>query len=127
MKNNEQLPTQRQTPKETPTQTPTLKQIPTSTLTPTPTQIQTLQTLSRELKIVADENRLGILKFLKKRKSASVGEISDSLKISFKATSKHLLLLVKRGILVRHPDNPFVIYSLSANPPELIKKIFLSL
>jgi len=82
-----------------------------------------LKLLCQDLKIVAEENRLEILKFLKKRKTASVGEIADSLKISFKATSKHLLILVKKRILVRHPDNPFVIYSLSTNPPVLIKNI----
>lgn len=82
-----------------------------------------LKLLYQELKIVADENRLGILKFLKKRKTVSVGEIADNLKISFKATSKHLLFLVKKGVLVRHPDNPFVIYSLTSNLPESIKNI----
>ena len=84
-----------------------------------------LKLLWAELKIIADENRLGILKYLKKKKSASVGEISDQLKISFKATSKHLLSLVKKGVLVRKPDNPFVIYSLSpnSNSSKLIKNI----
>ncbi|MEI7513731.1 MAG: winged helix-turn-helix domain-containing protein [bacterium] len=82
-----------------------------------------LKILSAELKIVADENRLGILKFLKKKKTASVGEISDQLKISFKATSKHLLSLVKKGVLVRRSDNPFMIYSISPNLPEPIKNI----
>ncbi|MEI6191350.1 MAG: winged helix-turn-helix domain-containing protein [bacterium] len=84
-----------------------------------------LKLLWAELKIIADENRLGILKYLKKKKSASVGEISDQLKISFKATSKHLLFLVKKEILFRQPDNPFVIYSLSSNSNQskLIKSV----
>ncbi len=84
-----------------------------------------LKLLCEELKIIADENRLGILKYLKKKRSASVGEISDNLKISFKATSKHLLFLVKKGILIRQPDNPFVIYSMSSNlnMAKLIKNI----
>jgi Fic family protein len=71
---------------------------------------------SLELKYLANEHRLSIIMFLKKRKSATVGEIADILHLSFKGTSKHLLFLVKRGILVRHDDNPFVIYSLSSSP-----------
>jgi predicted ArsR family transcriptional regulator len=84
---------------------------------------ENIKSLYKELKIITDENRLGILTFLKKKKSASVGEISDQLKISFKATSKHLLFLVENGVLIRKPDNPFVIYSLSDNPdmPKSIK------
>lgn len=79
---------------------------------------------SLELKYLANEHRLGIVMFLKKRKSATVGEISDTLHLSFKGTSKHLLFLVKKGILIRHDDNPFVIYSLSSsNLSSLIKQI----
>ena len=79
--------------------------------------------LNAELKILADINRLGILKFLKKRKQASVGEIADSLKISFKATSKHLLFLVRKGILVNKKDGPFVIYYISNNLSLSIRSV----
>jgi len=79
--------------------------------------------LSQELKIVADINRLTILRFLKLRKTASVGEIADNLKISFKATSKHLLFLVKRGVLKRQSDGPFVLYRLSSDLPKSVQTI----
>ena len=82
-----------------------------------------LTELYAELKIVADINRLGILKFLKKRKEASVGEIADNLKISFKATSKHLLYLVRKGLLMNKKDGPFVLYYISNNLPKLILSV----
>lgn len=82
-----------------------------------------LKCLNRELKSVADINRLGILKFLKKRKKASVGQVADSLKISFKATSKHLLFLVDQGIVKNEKDGPFVIYRLSENQSTLIRSV----
>jgi DNA-binding transcriptional ArsR family regulator len=78
---------------------------------------------SRELKSLANEHRLGIILYLKKKKTASVGEIADNLKISFKATSKHLLFLKKAGVLVKRFDNPFVYYSLSSNSSKLIKDL----
>ncbi len=79
------------------------------------------------LKCLANEHRLGIVIYLKAKKSASVGEIADQLKISFKATSKHLAILTKAGILVCQSDNPFVIYSLSPNPAKFIRHLLLLL
>lgn len=84
---------------------------------------QSLIELNEELKILADINRLGILKFLKKRKTASVGEIADNLKISFKATSKHLLFLVRKEILINKRDGPFVMYYFSNNLSPTIQSI----
>lgn len=87
--------------------------------------MENIKQASLHLKCLANEHRLTIILFLKKKKLASVGEISDHTKISFKATSKHLLYLLKQGILISHYDGPFVMYSLSINPPELIKRILL--
>ena len=82
-----------------------------------------IKKISQSLKCLTNEHRLTIVLFLKNRKSASVGDISDHVRISFKATSKHLFYLVKSGILVRHYDGPFVMYSLSANLSELINNL----
>lgn len=76
-----------------------------------------------DLKCLANENRLAIVAYLKIKRSASVGEIADNLKISFKATSKHLAILEKGGVLVRRSDNPFMIYSISSDSSNLIKSI----
>jgi len=78
-------------------------------------------------KCLANENRLAIVIFLKNKKSASVSEISDNVKTSFKATSKHLIYLIKKGILVRHNNSPFVMYSLSTTSSRFIRNIIPSL
>jgi predicted transcriptional regulator len=74
-------------------------------------------------KCLANEHRLAIVIFLKNKKSASVSEISEHVRTSFKATSKHLLYLNKKGILVHNYDAPFVMYSLSTNSLKFIKDI----
>jgi predicted transcriptional regulator len=78
---------------------------------------------STDLRCLASEHRLAIVTYLKIMKSASVGQIADNLRISFKATSKHLAILEKGGVLTRRSDNPFVIYFLSSDSSNLIKSI----
>jgi len=55
--------------------------------------------LEKVLKALANKRRLAILKFIKKSNRASVGEIAGAIKLSFKATSKHLLILSNVDIL----------------------------
>ncbi len=57
--------------------------------------------LERLFKAVANKRRIAILTVLKKRKSARVGEIADQIKLSFKATSKHLGVLYAAGFVDR--------------------------
>jgi DNA-binding transcriptional ArsR family regulator len=82
-----------------------------------------IQRKSQYFKYLGNEHRLGIVMYLKAKKSASVGEIADDLKISFKATSKHLAILIKGGVLVSMSDNPFVIYSLAPNLSKFFKSL----
>ncbi len=78
--------------------------------------------LEKVFKIFANKHRLSILSFLKRKKEASVGEISDNLKTSFKATSKHLAILSNAGILKSRYDGPFVMHKMSENLPEQTDK-----
>ncbi len=55
--------------------------------------------LERTLKALANRRRLAILKYLKRKQEASVGEIAGEIKLSFKATSKHLGILTGVDIL----------------------------
>ncbi len=55
--------------------------------------------LERILKALANQRRLAILKFLKKEKEATVGDIAESIELSFKATSKHLGILLAVDIV----------------------------
>jgi DNA-binding transcriptional ArsR family regulator len=49
--------------------------------------------LERLFKACANARRMRILAFLKRSRFATVGEIADHIKLSFKATSKHLGVL----------------------------------
>lgn len=75
------------------------------------------------LKALANRRRLEILSHLKHKKEASVTQIAEHLKLSVKATSKHLSLLASVGILDKEQYSKFVLASLSPNPPEVAKRI----
>ncbi len=55
--------------------------------------------MEKTLKALANKRRLAITKYLKNIDEASVSEISKTLKISFKATSKHLRVLASADIV----------------------------
>ncbi len=57
--------------------------------------------LERLFKAVANKRRIAILAVLKKRKAARVGEIADQIRLSLKATSKHLGVLYAAGFVDR--------------------------
>ncbi len=46
--------------------------------------------LEKQLKALANRRRLAILKYLKSKREASVGDIAEEINLSFKSTSKHL-------------------------------------
>ena len=52
----------------------------------------------KTLKALANRRRLQILKYLKDKKTATVTDIAEHLKLSFKSTSKHLAILFGAGI-----------------------------
>ena len=74
-----------------------------------------LATTERIFKALGNRRRLAIVQFLKGRKEASVGDIADAIKLSFKSTSKHLAILVAVQILEREQKNLYMFYSIS-NP-----------
>lgn len=65
------------------------------------------------LKALANKRRLQIVKFLKEKKEANVGEISDHIKLSFKATSKHLAVLSGADIVEKEQRSLACYYSLA--------------
>lgn len=83
----------------------------------------TEKTLERILKALANRRRLAILRFLKKKKEASVGDIAGEIKISFNATSKHLLLLAASGIVDREQKGLQMYYSLLLDMPEVARRV----
>jgi|SRR3989344_3281550 len=79
------------------------------------------------LKALANKRRLAIVQFLKSNPSRSVGEIAQKIKLSFKATSKHLHILSAADILDPEKRSLQIYYSLSAQCPALAKQIISKL
>lgn len=50
-------------------------------------------------KMLANQRRLKIISYLAKQPKATVKEIAEAINLSFKATSKHLLLLKHAGFI----------------------------
>ena len=74
------------------------------------------------MKALANRRRLAILSFLKKGSEkkggeASVGNIAEKIRLSFKATSKHLGVLSSAGILDREQKSLQMFYYLSTDLP----------
>ena len=79
--------------------------------------------LEKILKALANRRRMAVLKFIKKSGNASVGEIADAIKLSFKATSKHLMILANADILEKEQVSLTVLYSLPKNSNPLVSKL----
>ncbi|MEK9176953.1 MAG: metalloregulator ArsR/SmtB family transcription factor [Patescibacteria group bacterium] len=79
--------------------------------------------MEKVMKALANRRRLLILKFLKKQKESSVGDIAEEIKLSFKATSKHLSVLSNAGIVDREQRSLQMFYSLVAHIPESARRI----
>ena len=79
--------------------------------------------LERVMKALANKRRLATLRIIKKRKEINVGYLADSLKLSFKATSKHLAILVGAGLLEKEQRSLQMFFSLSPTMPEAGKRI----
>lgn len=86
-----------------------------------------MKNLERILKALANKRRLEIMRCLKKRKEMSVSELADTIKLSIKATSKHLAVLYGVDIVDREQRSLQMFYKLSTNPHHIIKYISNSL
>ncbi|MCK4592044.1 helix-turn-helix transcriptional regulator [Candidatus Parcubacteria bacterium] len=84
-----------------------------------------LKYLEKILKALANQRRLAILKFLKSKKEASVGDIASEINLSVKATSKHLYILSSIDILEKEQRSLQIFYKLSNSQLPVIRQ-FLS-
>ncbi len=69
--------------------------------------------LERGLKILANRRRLAILNLLRKKKEASVTEVSEVIRLSFTSTSKHLTMLERAGFVDKEQRSTNVFYKLN--------------
>ena len=83
--------------------------------------------IEKVLKVLANKRRLAIILYLKQKKEAKVGQIADEIKISFKATSKHLAQLFNADILEREQKSLQMWYRLAPKQNYIVKYISNSL
>ncbi|OHA90173.1 MAG: hypothetical protein A2665_01155 [Candidatus Zambryskibacteria bacterium RIFCSPHIGHO2_01_FULL_46_30] len=81
----------------------------------------------RILKALANRRRLAIIELLRKGDEKSVGEIADNIKLSFRATSKHLSVLMHVDILEKEQRSLQMFYSLNKNAPGMVKQLLRTL
>lgn len=72
-----------------------------------------MKELERILKALGNKRRLAILQFLKKKKEATVSELAEAIKLSFRSTSRHLSILSAVDILERQQRGTEVYYWIS--------------
>ena len=77
----------------------------------------------RILKALANRRRLAIIALLKKQSEATVGNIAESIKLSFTSTSKHLTMLARADILDKRQQSLEVYYFLGAKVPAVAKSV----
>lgn len=82
-----------------------------------------MKNYERVLKALANRRRLAILRYLSKEKEAKVGAIAASIKLSFKATSRHLRQLDASDIVERNQRGLDVWYRMAKSPPNPIRAI----
>lgn len=73
----------------------------------------------RYLKSLANSRRLAIVKFLSKGKKSTVGNIATHIKLSLRATSKHLIILSAVDIVDHEQEGLLMFYKLNTPHPIL--------
>lgn len=86
-----------------------------------------MKNTERILKALANRRRLVIVRHLKKEKESRVGDIAGAIRLSFKATSKHLSILTAADIVDKEQRSLEVWYRLSTSMSHLAKYISNSL
>lgn len=79
------------------------------------------------LKALANRRRLAIIIYLKRNGESYVGDIADAIHVSFKATSKHLIILDKADILEKDQRGKQMFYKLASSQSKLVRQIIGSL
>jgi DNA-binding transcriptional ArsR family regulator len=86
-----------------------------------------MKQIEKILKALANRRRLAIVKYLKRVREATVGEIAEEIKLSFKATSKHLGVLASADIVEKEQRSLQMWYCLAPRLNHLAKYISNSL
>ena len=79
--------------------------------------------LEKLFKAFANKRRIAIIAILKNNKEATVGDIAEKIRLSFKATSKHLGILSSADIVEKEQRSSQVFYKISTSLPESIRRV----
>ncbi|MEK7614188.1 MAG: ArsR family transcriptional regulator [Patescibacteria group bacterium] len=82
-----------------------------------------MKELEKKLKALSNKRRLAIVKYLKSTGRASVGDIAGAIKLSYKATSKHLLILSNAEIIEKEQISLTVFHFLPRTNDTLVKSV----
>lgn len=82
-----------------------------------------MKELEKQYKALANRRRLAILKYLKGRSKATVGNIAKEIKLRLKSTSKHLRILDAVGFVDHQQQSLHVFYFLPAHKSALLKQV----
>ena len=82
-----------------------------------------LKNLEKIFKGLANRRRLHVIQFLLRKKEASVSDIAEEIRLSFKSTSKHLRVLRQLDILDNRQEQLRVFYRVSSSLFPLIRDV----
>lgn len=82
-----------------------------------------IKELEKLFKSLGNKRRLRIIKLLFKNEELTVSDIAAALKLSIKATSKHLLHLLNTDLLEKEQRSKNVYYKISSFENSLIKMV----
>jgi len=80
-----------------------------------------MKELEKILKALANQRRLAIVAHLRGKKEATVGDIATAIKLSFRATSKHLGRLAEADIVEREQRSLNMYYRLVTPQKPLMR------
>lgn len=75
------------------------------------------------LKAIAGDLRIDILAYLKRRHTATVGEMAEALDRAQNTVSVHLQRLERLGIVLRRQRGKYVTYRLSLHQEPLVRQV----
>ncbi len=78
-------------------------------------------------KALGNRRRILILKYLKEKSKASVGNIAHEIKLSFKSTSRHLMILFQANIIEKEQVSLNMIYSLVSSNHIIVTELLKQL
>jgi len=82
-----------------------------------------MKELEKVFKALANKRRLAIIQFIKKSGEVKVGDVAAKIKLSFAATSRHLIVLYNADILEKEQRSLEMWYKLSPTMHSIAKQV----